>query len=87
MIVGSTPTGRATAHLLDMNRPLTLAIRKGPIRKPSRCLTTESMQMKASRTRERGEASRLVGIEDGQSLQQGDVAEPLVGTDKLVNGG
>ncbi len=27
MIVGSTPTGRATVHLLDMNRPLTLAIR------------------------------------------------------------
>ena len=28
MIVGSTPTGRATVHLLDMNRPLTLAIRR-----------------------------------------------------------
>jgi hypothetical protein len=26
-IVGATPTGRATVHALDMNRPLTLAIR------------------------------------------------------------
>ena len=27
MIIGSTPTGRATVHVLDMNRPLILAIR------------------------------------------------------------
>ena len=26
-IIGSTPTGRATVHVLDMNRPLILAIR------------------------------------------------------------
>ncbi len=42
--------------------------------------------MNVSRVWGRGGASRPLGIDDSEPLKQGDVTEPLVGTDELVNG-
>jgi len=34
-----------------------------------------------------GQASRLFGIDDGQPFEHGNVTEPLVGADEMIDGG